>query len=429
MDKAFTLKPNMLLGTASTATQIDGGALDHTWNRWYAEGHIRDGSSPAVAAHHWERWWGDVMLLRRLGVQTYRLGVEWARMEPAEGFFDEKAIARFKEEILLLIGMGIAPLVTFQRFTNPLWFEKKGGWANYENIRLFLLFVEKMVRSLGHLVSEYITFDEANVYAVNGYMTGAWPPGLRKTGLAMRVMSNMATAHIKAYRLIHDMRRSMGFRNTKVSFAGRMQVFTPKDPKSLLHRRTAEEGDRLFQTQLIVAMATGEFKRPLKNQGGDRRGAYCDFHALNYYGRCTVGAGGAAADAGGMKNDLGWEIYPEGIVECCQRLYAMAPLPIYITANGTCDIADSFRARFLYEHLRQLCQTKLPVKRYYYNCFLDGFEWLEGGYAKFGLVSIHPETMERSVKTSGKFFSAIIQRGGVTQALYDEYVDGQAYHY
>ena len=427
MGNAFALKPAMLLGAASSATQVDGGALDHSWNDWYAKGHIKDKSNPAVAAGHWDRWREDILLMHKMGLQTYRFSIEWARVEPQEGCFDEEAIAHIKEEIMLLVGLGIKPLITLHHFTNPMWFEAKGGWEKYENVRSFLIYVEKIIKSIGHLAGEYITINEPNVYAFNGYITGAWPPGVKNVSRAFTVMSNLAAAHIKAYRLIHDMRRAMGFRDSKVSFANHLRVFEPKN-NNPLYKANAAEAEKLFQGYLTLAMTTGEFKRPLKNNGRDRRGSYCDFHAVNYYTRSSIGLGnGVRKD--GYKNDLGWEIYPQGIVECCQMLSKIAPLPIYITENGTCDLSDSFRSRFIYEHLKDLCESKLPVKRYYHWCFNDNFEWLDGNYARFGLVSTNFDTMERTVKPSGAFYSEIIRHRGVTEEMYEQYVAEQTYHF
>lgn len=427
MEHSFSLKPGMLLGVGSSATQTDGGYLDHSWNDWYAKGHIKDGSDPALATGHWECWREDVLLMHKMGVQTYRFSIEWARVEPEEGCFDEEAIACIKEELMYLVGLGIKPLITLHHFTNPMWFERKGGWEKYENVRSFLIYVEWVIKSLGHLASEYITINEPNVYAYSGYVTGDWPPGAKNLSTALTVMSNMATAHIKAYRLIHDMRRGMGFRDSKVSFANHLRVFAPKSDH-LLMRKAAEEAERLFQGNLTLAMTTGEFKAPLKNNGRDRRGSYCDFHALNYYTRNTIALKPGFKE-GSYKNDLGWEIYPEGIVECCQKLYKIAPLPIYITENGTCDLSDSFRSRFIYDHLKALCQSKLPIKRYYHWCFNDNFEWLEGNYARFGIVYTNFDTFERSVKASGEFYSAIIAQRGVTEELYEQYVAEQSYHF
>ena len=101
---------------------------------------------------------------------------------------------------------------------------------------------------------------------------------------------------------------------------------------------------------------------------------------------------------------------------------------MYITENGTCDNKDEFRCRFLFDHLQALVKSGLPVKRYYHWCFLDNFEWLEGESARFGLVHVHYNSQRRSVKQSGKFFAEIIKQGGVTEDMYQTYVEPQQYH-
>jgi beta-glucosidase len=74
-----------------------------------------------------------------------------------------------------------------------------------------------------------------------------------------------------------------------------------------------------------------------------------------------------------------------------------------------------------------LSESGLPFQRYYHWCFCDNFEWIEGNSAKFGLVSVDPDTMQRKIKKSGYFYSKIIQNGGVTKAMYDAFVKGQEY--
>lgn len=425
---SFSLKPNMLLGVSSAATEIDGGALNHTWNDWHEKGRIR-GGDPAVAAGHWDNWKDDVLLMHRLGVQTYRLGIEWARVEPEEGVFDKDAIVHIKEELMLLIALGIKPMVTLHHFSDPMWFAEKGGWERYDNVRCFLIYVERVVREIGHLVSEYITINEPNVYAANGYALGLWPPGKKKAAAAANVMSNLAAAHIKAYRLIHDVRRQLGFRNSRVSFANHLRVFEPKNRVNPVDLSAAVRAERRFQTLLTEAMITGEFHRPLRNNGRDRKGTYCDFHAVSYYTRSTVAGFGESARDGSCKNDLGWEIFPEGILRVCHGLIKLRAMPIYIIANGTCDQNDSFRSRYIYEHLKQIAESKLPIKRYYYSNFLDGFSWQDGNCARFGLVQTDGDTGRRTVKRSGEFYAKIIEHGGVTDALYEQYVAGQEYHF
>lgn len=425
---AFSLKPNMLLGVSSSATEIDGGMLDNTWNDWYVKGRIRDGSDPAGAAHHWEHWREDVLLMHRLGIQTCRLGIEWARVEPEEGVFDEAAITHIKEELMLLIALGIRPMVTLHHFSEPMWFADKGGFEKYDNVRCFLIYAEHVVQAIGHLVSEYITINEPNSYAANGYLFGLWPPGKKSASAASNVMSNLASAHIKAYRLIHDVRRSLGFRDTKVSVAIHLRVFEPKNRINPLNLTAAVQAERWFQTALTEAVVTGEFRRPLRNNGRDRKGTYCDFYAVTYYTRCVVNGLSNTMREHCFKNDLGWEIFPEGLLRVCRGLEKLRAMPIYITANGTCDQNDSFRSRFIYEHLKVLCESGLPVKRYYYSNFLDGFEWQSGTWARFGLVQTDAETTERTVKRSGEFYSRIIRHGGVTEKMLEKFVAGQEYH-
>ena len=100
--------------------------------------------------------------------------------------------------------------------------------------------------------------------------------------------------------------------------------------------------------------------------------------------------------AGCPVNDLGWEIYPQGIVEVSRKVYRLLPRPIWITENGTCDNTDRFRARYIAEHLAALCNSDLPVERYYHWCFCDNFEWVEGCSARFGLVHVDYDTQKRT---------------------------------
>lgn len=423
----FKLKPGMLLGVATAATQIEGGDENNSWYDWYRQGKISDGSSPARANDHYVRWREDLQLMKDLKIQIYRFGVEWSRIEPENGRFDDEVLAHYREELLLLRELGIAPLLTLHHFTNPLWFEKMGGFENKSSVHVFLRFVDKILQTVGDLVSEYITINEPNVYATSSYAYGAWPPGKKSYSAAMLVMSRMAVCHIKAYELIHRQRAAMGFNDTKVGFANHLRVFAPQNPSNPRHRAAARLSARLFQGSLTRAMCTGRFELPLFSVGQVKPGKYYDFHGINYYSRSTVSGIGDGVRAGAPVNDLGWEIYPQGIVDCASEVYTKYPAPIYITENGTCDNADKFRSRYIFEHLQALCASDLPVERYYHWCFCDNFEWLEGESARFGLVHVDFASQKRTVKDSGRFFAEIIAAGGVSEELYEKHAR-QTYH-
>lgn len=423
----FSLPKGLKMGVATAATQIEGGDVNSNWNDWYKQGRITDGTDPATGNDHWVKWQEDTDLMVKMGLQIYRFGIEWARIQPREGVTDDTVIDRYRQELLLLKEKGIRPLLTIHHFTNPMWFENKGGFAKRENLHHYLELVELTVRSFGDLCSDYITINEPNVYATNSFCFGMWPPGKASLSDTIAVMENLAYCHIKAYAMIHELRKEMGYDDTMVGCANHLRVFAPKSEKNPWHRLCAKLSAFLFQYALTKAMTLGQFPLPLRNHGKLPKGEYTDFIGLNYYSRSTVSSIGDGVRENSPRNDLNWEIYPEGIVECARQLYGVLPRPIWVTENGTCDNNDRFRCRYLYEHLQALSQSDLPFERYYHWCFCDNFEWVEGNSAKFGLVSVNPETMERTVKRSGEFYSKIIENGGVTQEMYAQFVENQTY--
>lgn len=424
----FRLLPGMQLGVSSAPAQIEGGDVDHNWNDWYRLGKIKDGTSPGRANRHLELWQEDIDLMHHMGIRFYRLGIDWARLEPQEGAWNREAVKYYRRLLKYMITCDIKPLVTLHHFANPMWFEKRGGFADERNIPAFLRFIAFAVRAFGDLVSEYITINEPNVYATLGYFDGGFPPGEDSVLLTTKVMSVMAACHIRSYNMIHRIRRKMGYRDTKVGYAHAARVFTPLNKKNPLHVSFAGISKWMFQGALAKACLTGHFLPPLRNILDLPHGQYADFLGLNYYTRSTVSRIGDGMAPDAAKNDLGWEIYPPGITKCARELYAILDRPIYITENGTCDNQDAFRSRYLYDHLKVLCEDELPVERYYHWCFCDNFEWLEGESARFGLVHIDYETQQRTVKKSGRFYTEIIAQDGVTEQLYQEYVAGEAYH-
>ena len=403
MPNTFNL--NIKLGAASAATQIEGGELDHSWADWCKKGRIHDSSDVSRANDHYNLWREDIDIMKKMGLQCYRLGLEWARIEPKQGEFDFDAFAYYRLLISELISSGITPLVTLHHFTNPLWFENMGAFAKKENLPIFLRYVEEVVSRLGDIIAEYITINEPNVYAVNGYVFGLWPPGEKSIHSGLHVMRNMAKCHVEAYKLIHKMRKERGYDDTKIGFANHVRVFDPQNPKNLMHRMFACINSYAFQDSLWK-----------------KCGKYSDFIAVNYYTRSTVvGKIGERTPENVEKNDLGWEIYPHGIVCCTEKLYKTVKKPIYITENGTCDNNDSFRAKYIYDHLKALVDSGLPVERYYHWSFTDNFEWLEGESARFGLVHVDYETQKRTIKKSGKFYSEMIKNAGVTEEMLETY--------
>ncbi|MBQ2898291.1 MAG: glycoside hydrolase family 1 protein, partial [Oscillospiraceae bacterium] len=188
----FRVPEKLLMGVATAATQIEGGDIGSNWNDWYERGFIKDGTNPATGNDHWEKWRGDTEIMSGMGLQIYRFGIEWARIIPEEGTINEEAVLRYREELLLLREKGIRPLLTIHHFTNPMWFEKIGGFTKRENLHYYIELVELAARRFGDLCSDYITINEPNVYATNSFFFGMWPPAEKSFSKTLAVMENLA---------------------------------------------------------------------------------------------------------------------------------------------------------------------------------------------------------------------------------------------
>lgn len=423
----FTLKKDFLLGVSSAATQIEGGDTDSNWLEFYRQGGIKDGSSPEKADDHWNRWKEDDDLLISLGIKISRVGIEWGRLVPEEGKVCARAVEHYREEFEYLIRNGVRPLVTIHHFSNPMWFERKGGWVKKENNRYYLELVSLVLENYGDIISEYITINEPNVFATNCYCFGEWYPKHTSFRETFAVMENMAYCHIKAYEMIHEYRESRGWKGTMVGFANHLRVFDPENPKNPLHVAAAKAAEYAFQGALTNAMSLGRFLPPLVNRWGIREGEYSDFNGLNYYSRSTVSGLRDGVRKNSPRNDLGWEIYPEGLLRCGTYLSSVLYRPIWITENGTCDENDAFRSRYIFEHIKAVSESPLPFERYYHWCFIDNWEWAEGESARFGIVRNDYGSQERTLKDSGRFYKEMISRRGVTAEMYGEYVSKQTY--
>lgn len=413
------------LGVATAALQIEGGDRNNNWYDWsMIPGRIKDGSTSLRTTGHWERWREDTDLMAGMGLQLYRMGIEWSRVEPRPGELDRAVLARYREELEAVRSAGIEPMVTLHHFSQPSWFEAMGGWAHERAVDTWLRFVRVVVTELHDVVSDWCTINEPNVYAVGGYLFGNFPPGRANAWIELRkVLRHMAIAHCRAYSLIHDIAAE-----PRVGFAHHVRPFHPFAAGNPVHRVLAKVNARLFQDVLTDAMLGGRFGVELGGQPDDvTPGRHYDYIGINYYSRTAVK--GLADDRFEQVpvTDLDWEIYPQGLIEVVAPISARYPGPVWVTENGTCDNDDSFRSRYLHDHLATIAASDLPFERYYHWCFVDNWEWEEGEVPRFGLVHLDHETGERTVKESGRFYSEIIAAGGVTDDMYDRYVSPQSY--
>lgn len=419
----FSLKEGLVLGVATASTQIEGGYSHSNWDDWYEKGMIKDGSNPARANDHYHRYIEDIDLMKSLNIQSYRMSLEWSRLQPAIDTFADKEFERYINEIEYLKSNGIKVLLTLHHFNNPMWFEELGGFLNPDSSKFFTKFVEKVINVLGEYVSDYVTINEPNVYASSAYFFGEFPPGHTNNIKEYRIaMTNLAKSHIAAYNTIHAIRSKMGFVDTSVGYASHIRVFEPLRKHNLADIIASKFMDRAFQVGIDDACMTGKVSFPIKRDKEFKKGRYYDFIGINYYSRSLVSGLTEQPKKDAPHNDMGWEVYPEGLRKVCERYYAKYKAPIYITENGTADGADTIRAKFIYDHLKVIADINVPVKRYYHWTFIDNFEWMDGEKERFGLVELDYETQKRTVRESGWFYSEIIKNHGVTLQMIDKYL-------
>ena len=396
---------DFLWGAATAAYQVEGGNDHADW--WHWEKKAGKENSGAACCHH-DLYALDFELAKGLGHNTHRLSVEWSRIEPKEGEFSEAALKHYAEVLLALRARGIEPVVTLHHFTNPLWLEDFGGWTNQRSVNYFLRFAERVVSALAEHVHFWITINEPTIYFSHAYILGVWPPQGTSIPQGLIVKEHLASAHIKAYRMIHRLYKEKGLPSPAVSISQHMQAFEPCTPS--------------FKNKLAAFLRHQWFNLGLIDQF--MRHKALDFIGLNYYSRQLVelkkwGLVDLAADvcAGGhhpvKKNSLGWDIYPEGLESLLLKLKKYK-LPVMITENGICTGEDALRWEFIAGHLKHIhraMEQGVPVIGYLYWSLLDNFEWDKGFGPRFGLIEVDYKTQQRTVRESAKKFKQVCQTG------------------
>src|SRR5882724_2717538 len=432
-DAASLLFPKgFLWGVSTAAHQVEGGN-DNQWSEWEKAGHIRSHDKCGKACDWWNSTEVDFDLAQSLGINALRLSVEWSRIEPQENCFCESALQRYRRMLEDLHKRGIQPAICLHHFTNPRWFEQKGAFLSPDAPALFERFTRHVLDSLGDLCRLWITFNEPNVYATLGYVTGEFPPGqLGRIDRALRVMSAMARAHARAYRVIHEVQRE-----THVGWAQHYIVFHPV--RSGLDRFVAGVQSLIFNEGFFQLIERGSFKFPFNLIGGsapEARGA-CDFVGLNVYnrfhvdfdlksagqlfGRVFVPADVPQGDSG-VEKPYG-EAFPGAIRTAVERA-ARFGKPIFIMENGVPDATDRLRPWLIVNALKEihsLTQEGHDIRGYFHWTLTDNFEWAEGWWLRFGLIALDPRTQQRTMRGSGHLYRAIVLNNGLTEKLVKKY--------
>jgi len=405
---------------------------DNRLNDWWAweqqPGRILRGDRSLLASDWWGgRWKEDLDRAAAAGQNTHRLSVEWSRIEPTPGQWDDHALAFYRDVLTGMRARGIEPLVTLHHFTNPLWLAEMGGWENESVVQHFESFTRRTVAALQDLADFWCTINEPNVYAYEAIASHHFPPGRNSIRAAFRVMRHQVLAHAAAYHAIHELQPG-----ARVGIAYHYHVFIPHTA-SPLDQFAARTQSRIFNLLIPMSLRDGRLHFPLGRERLPKIAGTQDYIGVNYYSSDHV-----SFDLRRPGDFFGRRFYPKGFDVSEVGMNANVPegmrtairwansfgLPIYITENGIEDATDSIRPRYLAQHLHQVWKavnTGSPVRGYYHWSLVDNFEWERGWTQRFGLWAINPETQERTERRSGKFYSEICHENGITSDMVRRY--------
>lgn len=397
-----------LLGAATAAHQIEGG-LDNDWTEWertsFPDGkpHIADRTVSGLACDSYNRFDDDLGLLKSLGANAYRFSVEWARLEPSEGAWNQEAADRYRSWLEKLKAAGITSMVTLQHFTLPRWVSADGGWRSDRTVDRMEAFTRKAAEAFGPLVDMWCTINEPPVLAVMGYIRGVFPPGLRDEVAAAKALALMMRAHARSARVLREKT------GKPVGVAHHVRVFQPASRKPL-DRVVTRVTDYFMNDVVVQCHLTGRIqilipgKISIDEAVPDLKGSF-DYLGLNYYTRDHIRAdlkdpsmSQQFVPSGRPVNDLGWDIYPEGLYHLLKR-WSRLKLPIYVTENGIPDSAGTKRAEYLRTHfyaMEKAIREGVDLRGYFHWSLMDNFEWAEGYTARFGLFRVDFDDPERA---------------------------------
>ncbi|MFJ7782139.1 GH1 family beta-glucosidase [Streptomyces albidoflavus] len=428
-------------GVATAAYQIEGavaedGRAPSIWDTFsHTPGKIASGDTGDVACDHYHRWPEDLALMKRLGVDSYRLSIAWPRVHPqGDGPVNEAGLAFYDRLVDALLDAGITPNVTLYHWDLPQALQDRGGWPARETAEHFAAYASTVAERLGDRVSRWATLNEPLCSAWIGHLEGTMAPGLRDIDAAVKASYHLLLGHGLAAQAVRA-----ASAHAKIGIVNNL---------STVHAASDSEAD-----QAAARRMDGHTNRwwldPVHGRGfpADMREVYgvdlperpgdldtiaerLDWIGLNYYFPAVVADDPDAPHPhvrtvrreGVPRTGMDWEIEANGLEELLLRLTReYGAQSIYVTENGSAfpdtvapdgSVHDPARTAYLQDHLAacaRAARAGAPVDGYYAWSLLDNFEWAYGYDKRFGLVHVDYPTQRRTMKTSGHTYTRLIE--------------------
>ena len=427
-------KKDFMLGAATAAHQVEGNNTKSDY--WVMENieHSMFAEKSGLAVDHYNRYKEDIDLLKQAGLNAYRFSIEWARIEPIEGQWDEKEMNHYIQVIDYCNANGIEPVVTYHHFTSPAWLITKGGWESPDVVYYFERYAKYVTEHISGKVKYVCTINEANMRLQMAFLIkditermskqseiqnqeGSVQVGVNLSqNQSQMMMSMMETA--KAFN-IDDPRKVANF-VSQASEEGDLLVMQAHNAA----RNAIKAVDPSIQVGLTLSLhdiqCVDGGEENAKKAWDDEFTHYLpyiekdDFLGVQCYTRKIFDENGANSSfETGTKTQMGYEDYPAGIVNVVRRCAEEFKGTIIVTENGIATSDDERRCEFIKEALTGLndCITEgIKLKGYFAWSLLDNFEWQKGFSMTFGLISVDRNIMERTPKNSLKVLGSFMEK-------------------
>ncbi|MCP2279514.1 family 1 glycosylhydrolase [Nocardia amikacinitolerans] len=370
-----------LWGVASSGFQSEGHAPDSNWTRYIDSGEAGDEYQNSV--DFLNRHPSDIDLAARLGVQVYRIGIEWARLQPEPGVWDASAFRFYDDVIDRIVAAGMRPMLTLDHWVYPGWVSDRGGWRNPGIVEDWLANMRKVVDRYASRNPLWVTFNEPAAYVGTELRIGAIT-----VDEAPAMLDRMAQAHNTIYDIIHH----------------------------------AAPDAQVTSNLGYVAGAETEVNQPMVDRIADK----LDFIGVDYY-FAVLPESGQSVQGGSNQGPAIWElpIRTEGIYYALRHYARLFPdRPLYVVENGMPtenggQRADGYtRSEHLRDTVYWLQRAKadgIDLIGYNYWSLTDNYEW--GSYTpRFGLYTVDVRTdptLARRPTDAVDTYRTIIRSGGV----------------
>ena len=438
----LTFPDGFVWGAATASYQIEGawdedGKGPSIWDEFsHTPGKVAGGDTGDVACDHYHRYREDVALMKSLHLGAYRFSISWPRVLPeGEGKANEAGIDFYSRLVDELLAAGIAPCPTLYHWDLPLAIDRQGGWPNIATARKFADYAELMFRRLGDRVKMWITLNEPQVVDDVGYLSGMHAPGHTDRRESLLAGHTLLVGHGMAVERLRSLLPDARIGITVDMWPAYPAGDSPQD-RAAAERVSEANGwflDPIYRGDYPGVMRDA-FGEMLPEFTGEQRRAVqaaLDFVGLNNYSRHIVRHDANAEPfrvaylpPAGPVTAMDWEIYPAALRDIlCWVHERYSPPAIYVTENGAAFedepdsagyVDDRDRVAFLQGYIAAAhgaMQAGVPLRGYFVWSLLDNFEWAYGYSKRFGIVRVNYETLERTVKRSGRWYAELARSG------------------